>query len=274
MLHSLEHALFDSLKLLPYLFLTYLLLELLEHKAGAKLQTAVQKAGRFGPLAGAVLGLVPQCGFCIVAVEFLRGGVISFGTLVAIMISTSDEALPVLLAGGLSVTEIAILLGGKAMVAAAAGFAADAVCSIKGRQKGSHHDLHRHCHHHACHENLFKTTLIHTAKSYGLIFSAMFLLHFMVESIGEDVLMAALAGRGVLVNLGAMLFGFLPGCAPSILLSQLYIGGALGFGGLMAGLITNSGLGMLTLLRSPKMGREKIAVFLILLGLGAVFALF
>ena len=153
--HVIEHTLEHSISIVPFLLLTYLAMEYIEHKAEDKVQSAIKKAGSFGPVVGAVLGAVPQCGFSTAASNFYAGRVITLGTLMAIYLSTSDEMLPILLSNQVGAAVIFKLLGIKIVIGMAAGLLIDAV--MRGRHKkvleGSDnckqdaHDHHSHDHH-------------------------------------------------------------------------------------------------------------------------------
>lgn len=145
MLDVVLDTLIDSIKLVPFLFLTYLAMEYLEHKAGEKTTHMVRKAGKLGPLIGGVAGVLPQCGFSAAASNLYAGRVITLGTLIAIYLSTSDEMLPILISEKMDIRFVLGVLGAKAVIGAVAGFVIDLLIR---EQKVHHHEHPEHGHKH------------------------------------------------------------------------------------------------------------------------------
>ena len=215
--HVLEHSIEDTLYLIPFLFVTYLAMEWLEHKAGDKAQNAIKRAGKAGPVIGAVLGVVPQCGFSAAASTLYAGRVITVGTLIAVLLSTSDEMIPIFLAAQVPLSTMGAILGAKVVVGIVAGLALDGVLRLLHRPE-EHLRIHElcqrdHCHCngecHACEENpelsyeaekdeehhhdhagasIVKSALKHTAQVTVFIFIVTLLLNVVLETVGEDAL--------------------------------------------------------------------------------------
>ena len=237
----------DSIKLLPFLFVTYLVMEYLEHKAGDKLQSVIRSAGKSGPLIGGVLGVFPQCGFSAAASNLYAGSVITMGTLLAVFLSTSDEMLPILISENVGMTMIVKVLAVKVIVAASAGFIVDFI-SRKGEkdmQIGHLCEQHR-CH---CENGIWKSTMHHTVEIFAYIFLVSLALNLLIALVGEDVLGSVILNRPIIGAMIAGLVGLIPNCAASVIVTQLYLGGVLSAGAMMAGLLSGTGVGLLVLFR-------------------------
>lgn len=253
-LEVLLDSLLDSLKLLVFLFAAYLIIEYFEHKASEKMVGTLSKFGRFSPLVGAALGVIPQCGFSVSCANLYAGKLISLGTLAAVFISTSDEAIPVLLAYPEMYGYLWKLILIKVGVGIIAGFAIDLVLRPKVAEKEiehAHDEMHEHCHH-CCEHGIFRSALIHTLKSYAFILIFILLVNFAVYFIGEEKIATLVPSNIILQPIICALIGFIPNCAASLLLTQLFVEGAITFGSLTAGLITNAGIGFAVLFRASK----------------------
>ena len=265
LLHALLHAGEETLLILPFLYLTYLLREFLEHRAGERVEHAVRRAGRVGPFVGAVLGILPQCGFSAAAAGLYAGRVITAGTLVAVFLSTSDEMLPLLIAGRIPLPSALALVGIKALIAAALGFLFDLL--FARRHAHEEHDTHDHvdelCRREGCHcegKSIFLAALVHAAKVVVFIFLASFALGLVIELVGEESLALFVRDLPVLGTLLSALVGMIPNCAASVILTELYLGGALSLGSLLAGLLVGAGVGILVLFRTNRRLRENLMI--------------
>lgn len=261
-------TLFDVIKLLPFLFLTYLAMEYLEHRTGEKAEALVKKAGRFGPVIGGVLGIAPQCGFSAAASNFYAGRVITLGTLLSIYLSTSDEMLPVLISEKAPFGLIGKLLLAKAAVGIMAGVTVDFLLRKKNTPPEGHiHNIceQEHCH---CEQGIFRSAVSHTAQIALFILLITFLLNLLLYFAGEDVLTTLLLNRPVVGPLLAGLVGLIPNCAGSVVITQLYLEGVIGTGAAMAGLLTGSGVGLLVLFRVNRDRRENLRILGLLYGIG------
>lgn len=254
----------DCLKLLPFLMLTMFLMELIEHRAGSHLLSAVRKAGRFGPALGAALGCIPQCGFSASCAQLFNRGLVSVGTLIAVFISTSDEALPILLAHPGQALAAIQLIGVKVCVSLITGLAVDIVW-----KKEKQYYLYREtAEEHRCEvENgasvftIFLEALKRTLSILLFLFVFSFIFGMLFELIGKEEITEFFL-PGPFQPILAGLFGFIPNCAASVLLTELYLDGIISFGSAIAGLCTSAGVGMLLLFR----GKHKKRTYLIVLG--------
>lgn len=260
MLDIILDAVLDTLKALPFLFGAYLLIEFLEHRASGKLTSALSKMGPLGPIGGAVLGCVPQCGFSVAAANFYAGRLISPGTLLAVFLATSDEALPILLSRPQAMPDLLRLLGVKLIAAAAVGLLADLVCKrfLKLRQDEPFHDLCEDC---DCeHEGIFRAALHHTGKVFLFLLLINLALGFAITFVGEENISRFLLSGSVFQPLLAALIGFIPNCAASVILTELYLAGSLSFGSAVAGLCTGAGLGLAVLFKTNRHPKENFAL--------------
>ncbi|MBO5332816.1 MAG: arsenic efflux protein [Clostridia bacterium] len=256
-------AVVDTLKVLPFLFLAFLLIEFLEHKAQDKIKHLFTRAGSAGPAIGTILGCIPQCGFSVMSANLYASGIITLGTLVAVFLSTSDEAIILLATVHNSSFEIFKLVVTKIIIALIFGYVLYFI--EKKVHKGHHHhhshDLceHDHC---GCDENsgVLRPALIHTVKVFSFLLLFTLLIDLAVAFIGMDKLSHLLLSDSVFQPFLSAIIGFIPNCASSVLLTQLYIEGTLSFGALIAGLCTNAGAGMLILFRDKSKLKENFKI--------------
>lgn len=267
----IEEAFIDSVKLIPFLFLTYLAMEFLEHKTSAKTKQIVKNSGKAGPFFGALLGAFPQCGFSAAASNLYAGRVITLGTLIAIYLSTSDEMLPVLISEKISPVTIFALVGCKVIIGMAAGFAIDFLMR-KNREredisnKIGHMCEHDHCN---CEKSIFLSALKHTAVIYVYILLITLALNVVIYYIGEDTIGNVILNRPVIGPLIATLVGLIPNCAASVALTQLYVSGVMSIGSTMAGLLAGSGVGIIVLFKENSNRKENIKIVGLLYLIGA-----
>lgn len=272
----LIETIIDSAKLLPFLFLTYVLMEYMEHHTGNKMVTLLKKSGRFGPVIGALAGVIPQCGFSAAASGLYAGRVISLGSLMAIYLSTSDEMLPLLISSQASPEVIGSILGIKVLTGMIAGFVIDGVCHLKNKEKDEEYHIHEMCEHEHCHceDGVLKSALRHTLKVFLFVFITTFLLTYFMDAIGVAGIQYVTIGESYGVIVLASLAGLIPNCATSVALTELYMGGMLSSAALIAGLLVGAGVGILVLLRVNKNLKDniKIIALLWLIGLGVLAA--
>lgn len=273
MLHIIEHTLLDTIKLVPFLFITYLVMEFLEHKAEEKTLAFVKKSGKLGPVIGSLFGALPQCGFSAAASNFYAGRVITMGTLIAIFLSTSDEMLPILIAQSVDVKVIAKILAMKIVIGMAAGFLIDFMFPAKKEEHGHDH-IHEMCEHDHCNcqkgESIWKAALIHTLQITFFLLIITFVLNAFLEFVGEEVLATLILNKPVIGPILASIVGLIPNCASSVVLTTLYLEGALSFGAMMAGLLVNAGVGLLVLFKSNTDRKEDINIIGCLFVIGAI----
>lgn len=331
----------DTLSLLPFLLVTYLALETLEHVAGDRVNGAIKRAGAAGPVVGSLLGMVPQCGFSAMAATLYAGRVVTLGTLVAVFLSTSDEMLPLLLAEQVPVQTMAMLLASKALIALVTGFIVDAAIRGLRRNARAHaairrtvlgtaanpahvncaHDDHTggdiidevaeagvsadhihelcerdHCgcdededehghdhshdhghadeherHHDHSHSHggapivsIIRSAISHTVQVSVFIFLVTLVLVAVLETFGESAIEQFLRGNETLAVLGSALVGLIPNCSASVVITQLYLEGALQLAPMLAGTLISAGVGYLVLFRTNRSARENV-VFLIMM---------
>ena len=275
MIHVIEHTIIDTVRLVPFLFLTYLAMEYLEHKASEKMESAVRRAGKWGPLLGSLAGVVPQCGFSAAASNLYAGRVISLGSLFAIYLSTSDEMLPILLSERAEWGLIARILLLKIVIGMAAGFCVDLFSSrmkdVQGHEEGHHHIHHlceqEHC---QCEKGVLRSAVMHTLQITFFILLITFALNLLLHFGGEDILADILTNHPVIGPAVSGLAGLIPNCVGSIVVTQLYLQQAMNFGTMMAGLLTGTGVGVLVLCRMNHDRRENAMIIGLLYVIGVV----
>ena len=273
-LDALLDALIDGVKMLPFLYLAYLLIEWLERHHGERIENALAGGGQWGFLPGALLGCVPQCGFSAVASNLYASRVITPGTLLAVFIATSDEAIPLLAAEPSQWSSLVLLIVFKVIFAIAGGALLDMPLrrilprSLYGGYAGSADDVD--CHEeHEEHSGIFLAALRHTLEIFAFILVFSFLIGLVFESVGEDVLVSALGSMGIFQPMLTALVGLIPNCAASVLLAQLYVQGAIGFGSLFAGLTAGAGVGLAVLWRVNPSWKQNVFITGLLWAVGA-----
>jgi len=218
LVHSFEHAFFDALKLLPFLFLTYLLMEMMEHTAGDKATKIISRSGKVGPLFGGFLGAVPQCGFSASGAGLYSGRVITLGTLFAIFLSTSDEMIPVMISNGVGASTLLKILGTKVLLGIAVGFVVDLLIKRKDNVKIGDICETEGCH---CEDGIFRSAIRHTIGVFIFILAVGFLLEAVMGFVGEDVLSRIMSDTPFLSNVVAATVGLIPNCAASVVVTEL-----------------------------------------------------
>lgn len=343
----------DTLSLVPFLLVTYLALETLEHVAGDRVNGAIKRAGAAGPVVGSLLGIVPQCGFSAMAATLYAGRVVTLGTLVAVFLSTSDEMLPLLLAEQVPVQTMAMLLASKALIALVTGFIVDA--AIRGLRRnarahaairrtvlgtaanpahvncahddhsggdiidevaeagvsadhihelcerdhcgcddedehehdhghshdhghtGEHEHHHGHSHDHS-HEgapvlSIIRSAISHTVQVSVFIFLVTLILVAVLETFGESAIEQFLRGNETLAVLGSALVGLIPNCSASVVITQLYLEGALQLTPMLAGTLISAGVGYLVLFRTNRSARENVVFLIMMYVIGTAWGL-
>ena len=245
--HALEHTLSDIVQAIPILLIVYALLYWIENRLRST-PALLEKSAEFGPVVGALAGLIPQCGFSAAAAALFGDGFLAPATLVAVFLATSDEALPILLSEGASGTEIAALFGSKFVLAVVSGYI---LRLIWGRQKNRNHEIEVDmeggcgC---GCDHGLLRGILGRTLETTILLFVITFVLELAVHSIGTDRLATIMLKDSVFQPIICAVIGLIPSCAISVVLTQLYTSGVIGMGSLIAGLSTGAGFGYMVLL--------------------------
>ena len=269
----IQDTLADALKLLPFLFVTYLIMEYIEHRTSEKTRLLMKKSGKWGPAFGGLLGMLPQCGFSTAASNLYAGRIITLGTLLAVFLSTSDEMLPVLISEQAPINLILKILAVKVVIGICAGFVTDLLCHRHRDNDQDEMRIEQICDHQHCHcgeGNFFSSALRHTLQVFLFILVISFLLNLLVDFVGEDKLEVFLTKRAILGPLFAGLIGLIPNCASSVLLTRLYLSGMLGVGSMLAGLLAGSGVGLLVLYKVNDNIRENIRITLLLYFIGVL----
>lgn len=291
-------ALKDTAELIPFLFATYVVISLLDLFASDKTTAAIQRAGHAGPLIGGVLGVVPQCGFSAMGASLYADRIVSLGTFVAVILSTSDEMLPLLLAEHVEVGLLARILVTKAVLGVILGFATDLVLRVilgrtslagvdesdagEGQDEDAEFDPGAYSCDCGCGEPLTRgqtawwvvvNSAYRTFQVVVFIFVVSVLLNALIALMGEDALASFLSGNAVVATLVSGLVGLVPNCAASVVLTQLYIDGVLGFAPMIAGTLVAGGAGYLVLFRMNGNMRENAAIVGIVYVLGVCVGL-
>ena len=272
--HSLLHTFEDTLKVVPFLFLTYLLMEFLEHKANGAPERWLQGSGKIGPLVGGALGVLPQCGFSAAATGFYTGRMITTGTLIAVYLSTSDEMLPILISSGAPVPTVLKLLGTKLVIGIAAGFAIDGVMRIlcRGKKHEQEPQIEELCERENCDcgDRFVLSALKHTAYITVFLLLFTFALNLVIEAVGEENIQSVVLGRPVLGSVFAALVGLIPNCASSVALTSLFVDGVISSGALLSGLMVNAGVGLAILFRNNRPIKDSFRIVGILFGISVI----
>lgn len=259
----------DTVKLIPFLFLTYLAMEYLENKAGEKTVDMLLNAGKKGSVIGGILGVFPQCGFSAAAANLYSGGVITVGTLLAVFLSTSDEMLPILISERAKAETVVIILGAKIVVGVAAGILADMVVRIVGSSKKRELHIHEMCEREHCHceeGSILRSAFSHSIEIIGFIFLISLLLNIAVEFIGMEELVSTVSRYPVFSIFVAGLIGLIPNCAASVTITKLYLEGVLSVGCMFAGLLACAGIGLLVLFRTNRDWKKNAMILASLYG--------
>ena len=287
LLHVLEHSVRDTLALVPLLFLTYLAMEAIEHVASDRVRAAVERSGKAGPVVGAALGALPQCGFSAMAATLYAGRVVTLGTLVAVVLSTSDEMVPVFLAHQEPLGRLIAIMAFKVVAGVVIGLAVDVALRAWHRAGDGHVHIHElcereHCHcdddHDHAHEHahgrwsIVRSALVHTVQVTLFILVVTFVFGLAIEYVGQDALGALLANHPVRATFVSALVGLIPNCAASVAITELYLDGVLATGPMLAGLLASGGVGLLVLWRTNADARQNALitafVYVVAVGVG------
>ena len=274
MLDVILETFIDAIKLIPFLLIAFLLIEILEHKLTNKSQQIISKSGKFGPVIGSALGIVPQCGFSVMATNLYVTRIISLGTLIAIYLSTSDEMLPILLSENVELSVIFQILGIKFGIGMLYGFIIDFILRKKKKDIQPNYEIcnieHCNCSHTHGKGAIIKSAIKHTANTLLFIIVISFLINVLLEFLGEEYLSKIFLKDSIFGPFVASLVGLIPNCGASVMITQLYLNNALSLGSAIAGLLTGSGVAILVLFKTNKNIKENLAILLILYSLGSV----
>lgn len=271
MIDVVKETVFDLLKLLPFLFVTFFIIEFIEHKLNNKDKKAIVKAGKFGPIIGGLLGAFPQCGFGVAATNLYVTRIISIGTLVSVYLSTSDEMLPLLIANKSSFSLIIKILAIKVFIGIITGVVLDFIL----RKKRKNVDIKDFCEHNHCdcEHSLLKSSLKHTISVALFIFFISFLLNVGLFYLGENTIENILLKDSFFSPFLASLIGLIPNCAASVVITDVFIKGMINFGSLISGLLTGAGVSLLVLFKSNKSVKENLFIIGIIYFVGVISGL-
>jgi len=260
-------TLLDSIKLIPFLFIAFLLIELIEHKISKKNLKIIEKSGKFGPVIGALLGIFPQCGFSVLATNLYTTRIITLGTLIAIYLSTSDEMLPILLSRNIEFSFIFKILLLKLFIGMLCGFIIDLFIRKKEKIGNYHICKEDDCH---CQDNILFSTVKHTVNIVIFIIFINFLLNICFEYLGHDYLSKLFLKNSLFGPFITSLIGLIPNCGSSVIITELYLNNAISFGSMLSGLLTGSGVAIVILFKTNKNIKENIKILFLIYSFGVI----
>lgn len=270
MLEVIEDALIDSVKLLPFLFITYLIMEYIEHKTSNKAKEAIKKSGKFGPIIGSILGIFPQCGFSVSATNFYAARVITLGTLIAVYLSTSDEMLPIFISEAVPLSTILKILAIKLVIGMLWGVIIDVVLRLRNKSEEEKIiDLceKEHCH---CEHGIVKSALKHTINIFIFIVIITLIINIAIYFIGEERIAELIKINPIFGPLIAGIIGLIPNCASSVILTQLYLEKIISAATMISGLLVGAGVGLAVLFKTNKGIKENIKIVILLYLIGVI----
>ena len=266
-------TLLDALKLLPFLFVAFLIMEYIEHKFNKKNKNKISKAGKFGPIFGSLLGAVPQCGFSVMATNLYATRIITVGTLISIYLSTSDEMLPILISEGAKASVIFEILIIKIIIGMVCGFVIDFILRKKHNEKD--YEIKDFCleHHCDCNHGIIKSSLKHTLNIILFIVLVTFLLNTGIHYLGEENIGKLFLKDSVFAPFISSLIGLIPNCGASVIITELYLSGVISFASCISGLLTGSGVALLVLFKVNKNKKDNVKILITLYLIGAISGL-
>lgn len=274
MLEVFCDSLLDTLKLIPFLFITYIVLGMIERMASTRSQMIIANAGKVGPLWGGMLGAIPQCGFSAVATYFYVGRILTFGTLISIYMSTSDEMLPILISEHASAATIAKIIGVKIVIGMISGFACDIVLRLIKKEpeipEEFEVEMNAGCN---CTGGLLLDSLIRTIKLFFFIFVISLVIGILIYFAGEEALYSLFSNLPVIGEFAAGIIGLIPNCAASVAITQLYLEGIIGAGPMISGLLVSAGVGLLILVGENRNLKENAVIIGTLYVLGVLWGI-
>lgn len=284
MLEIIEETLIDAVKLLPFLFITYLIMEYIEHKMGHKTKSAIKKSGKWGPIIGSILGVFPQCGFSVSATNLYAGRVITLGTLIAVYLSTSDEMLPIFISEAVSPVIILKILGIKLIIGMIAGVIIDLFVHliIKNKNKkivqqneedSEENEIGHMCEEEHCHcgeSGILKSAIHHTLSILVFIVLITFIINTVVHFVGEETIAGWILNKPVIGPVIASLIGLIPNCAASVIITNMYLENVISLGSMISGLLTGAGVGLAVLFKTNDKIKENIEIIILLYAIGVI----
>ena len=268
MLDIILDAFIDVLKLIPFLFVAFLVLEFIEHKMSEKNVKLLVNNKKVGPIIGGVLGAFPQCGFSVMVTRFFSSRVITLGTLIAVYLSTSDEMLPILISEGVGILTILKIIGIKVFVGIIFGYLIDLIY----RKNKYHDEIHDMCEESSCHceKGIIYSSIRHTLSICIYLLISTLIINFVIYFVGEDKISNFLSTSNGLVYFMSSLIGLIPNCASSVIITEIYLSNMISLGALLSGLLTGSGVGLLVLFKTNKNLKENILILLMIYSIGVI----
>lgn len=272
MLEIISETLIDSIKLLPFLFITYLIMEYIEHKTSQKAKNTIKKSGRFGPAVGSILGIFPQCGFSVSATNLYAARVITLGTLISVYLSTSDEMLPIFISEAVPISVILKILGIKLIIGIIAGFSIDFILRLHNKTNIEEEKIidlceKEHCH---CEHGIIKSALKHTINILVFIIIISLIINILIHFVGENVIANFLQNKPIIGPIISGLIGLIPNCAASVIITQMYLENVISVGTLISGLLVGAGVGLAVLFKMNKGIKENIKIITLLYAIGVI----
>ena len=273
MLDVIIDTLIDSIKILPFLFISYLIIEFIEHKSSKKIEKVLSTSGRYSKVAGSLLGIIPQCGFSAVAANLFSSRVITMGTLIAVFLATSDEAIPIILTYPQKSKDLILILIIKFVIAVVFGTLVDLIFKkahthITSEEVHEHaHDMCKNC---DCEHGILKSSLYHTLNIFIFLVLISLGINIIIELIGINTFEKFILSGSILQPFITSIIGLIPNCASSVLLSKLFANGSISLGAVISGLSTGAGVGSIILFKSNKNIKENLQILGVLYVVGVV----
>lgn len=259
----------DSLKLIPFLLVAFLIIELLEHKLNNKTKNIITKSKKIGPIIGSLLGVIPQCGFSVMATNLYITRIITLGTLISIYLSTSDEMLIIMISEKVEISLILKILLIKIFFGIVYGLIIDKIINKKKKDKETNYELcdEEHC---DCNHSILLSAIKHTLHITLFIFIITLIINTIFTILGDNYLSKILLNNSILSPFITSLIGLIPNCAASVILTELYLNSTISLGALIGGLLTSSGSSLLVLIKNNKNKKENLSIILLLYALGVL----
>lgn len=268
MLDIFFDTIFDSIKLLPFLFFTFLFMEFIEHKFDSKQEKFLKKGKKFGPFLGAILGMLPQCGFSVAATNLYITRIITLGSLISVYLSTSDEMLPIMISSGVEFKFILFVVLVKAFIGLLCGILIDLIIKTEKQNEIKSFCEHKHC---ECDKNIVISAINHTIKTIIFIFIITLIFNILVNKFDESLLQKSFMKDNILGLFLTSIIGLIPSCASSILIVEMYLKNVITLGAMFSGILTGSGVGLLVLFKENKNIKENLFITVLLIFIGVFF---
>ena len=271
-LEILQDTIIDSIKLIPFLFITYLIMEYIEHKTSQKVKEKIKKSGKYGPILGGIVGIFPQCGFSVSATNLYAARVITLGTLISVYLTTSDEMLPILISEAIPISIIFTILGIKLLIGIIAGIVIDFIMQKFQNKKQEDEKIqelcdHEHCH---CENGIIMSAIKHTINILIYIALTTLIINCLIHLIGEENIINVISKNIILGPIISGIVGLIPNCASSVIITKLYVENIISIPILMSGLLVNAGVGLLVLFRTNKDLKQNIRIISLLYLIGVI----